>query len=74
MEIVFGGLPSAESCDRISIVPDAPKTAKVPPTKPESGDQASRPNTDEEDEILLAGGFAVLGIVFNRRRPHPRRP
>jgi hypothetical protein len=56
------------------IVPDAPKTPKVPPTEPESGDHPSRPKTDEDEEILLAGGFAVLGMLFKCRRPHPRRP
>ncbi len=33
-----------------------------------------KPPEDEDDEVLLAGGMAVLRAIFRPRAPHRRKP
>ncbi len=46
--------------------------------KPDSGarirpDKTVKPPEDEDDEVLLAGGMAVLRAILRPRAPHRRK-
>ena len=54
-------------------MPDDPEKPGVAPTQGASGDETKAvADADEDDLLLLAGGFAVLRSVFRRRPTSPR--
>jgi hypothetical protein len=63
----------ADLCYHAAMV-DKVKKPKVVRTQQESEDTTRPVNPDEDDALLLAGGLAVLPMLFRRRPPSRTRP